>query len=65
MISHKGQDFKPIKEFGKENLKSIKQAIKENMEFEIKQKRFKHKITGEIKTQLNIFELKDYEEIQE
>lgn len=35
------------------------------IEFEIKVKRFKNKKTGEIKTQLNIFELKDYEEIKE
>ena len=33
-------------------------------EFIIKTKRFKHKRTGEIKTQLDIFELNDYEEIE-
>jgi len=31
----------------------------------ITQKKFKHKETGEIKTQLSIFELKNYEEIEE
>lgn len=40
-----------------------KDFLKENLEFEITTKRFKNKKTGEIKTQLSIFELKDYEEI--
>ena len=35
------------------------------VEWVIASKKFKHKRTGEIKTQLNIFELKDYEEVKE
>jgi hypothetical protein len=34
------------------------------IELVIKTKKFRNKKTGEIKTQLNIFELKDYEELK-
>lgn len=42
----------------------MKEKLKE-VEWVIKPKRFKNKKTGEIKTQLNIFELKDYEELKD
>lgn len=35
------------------------------IEWVTKTKKFRNKKTGEIKTQLNIFELKDYEEVKE
>ena len=38
---------------------------KMEQEFFIETKKFRNKKTGEIKTQLNIFELKDYEEVKE
>ena len=31
----------------------------------IESKKFKHKVTGEIKTQISIMELKDYEPVEE
>ena len=36
-----------------------------SIEWGITTKKFRNKKTGEIKTQLNIFELKDYEEVKE
>jgi len=34
------------------------------LEWEITPRKFKHKITGEIVTQIPIFEMRDYEEIE-
>ena len=42
-----------------------KQTNQPKMEWEINTKKFKHKITGEIKTRLNIFELNDFEEVKQ
>jgi len=45
--------------------KEMKEFLDENLEFEIKPKRFKHKQTGEIVTQVSILEINDYEVLEE
>ena len=46
-------------------MKKMKKIIQENTEVIIKQKRFRHKKTGEIVTQIPILEFSDYEEVKE
>jgi hypothetical protein len=51
------------KEKIKEIEEKMKKIIQDSIVTEIKPKQFRNKITGEVKTQINIFELGDYEEI--
>jgi len=50
-----------IRQFEKE----ANEFLNENLEFEIKPKRFKNKETGEIVTQFSILEINKFEEILE
>lgn len=45
-------------------INKMKKKFEKNYITEIKQKKFRNKTTGEIKTQLSIFELKDFEEVK-
>ena len=45
--------------------KQAEKIISDNTEFEIKQRKFRNKITGEIVTQIPILEIANFEEVKE
>ncbi len=56
-----------LNELQKEELKILRAVIKtyKNVNFEIRKRQFKHKITGEIVEQVPLMSVKDYEEVTE
>jgi len=57
----------PYNEIQKENLRKLYAMMRTNEHFTVtvRTREYRHKVTGEIKTSLSVFELNDYEEVKE